>query len=311
MRALLHYTAGERLRGLLADLSGDGLELAWSPEGDGDALAAALPGTEAILHVLEPITADVIASAPDLRFIQKLGAGVNTIDLDAARARGVIVANLPGVNAPAVAEMAIALMLAVLRRVPAFDRETRDGAGWPLDPSVPERLGEVGGKTVGLVGHGSIALRVGAIAEAMSATVVHHARTPGEQGWMPLDDLLATADIVSLHLPLTDDTELLLDARRLGLMKPAAVLVNTSRGGVVDQAALTAALAEGRLAGAGLDVFAAEPIDPADPLLRLPNVVVSPHVAWLTADTLERCIRLGVANCRRLQRGDEVEHRVV
>lgn len=311
MRALLHYTAGDRLRGLLADLSGDGLELAWSPEGDDAALAAALPGTDAILHVLEPITAKVIADAPDLRFIQKLGAGVNTIDLDAARARGVIVANLPGVNAPAVAEMAIALMLAVLRRVPAFDRETREGAGWPLDPSVPERLGEVGGKTVGLVGHGSIARRVGAIAEAMGASVVHHTRTPGEPGWMPLDELLAAADIVSLHLPLTDETKLLLDERRLGLMKPAAVLVNTSRGGVVDQAALTSALAAGRLAGAGLDVFADEPVDPADPLLRLPNVVVSPHVAWLTADTLERCIRLGVENCRRLQRGEDVENRVV
>jgi phosphoglycerate dehydrogenase-like enzyme len=311
MRAVLHYTAGPRLRALLAELSHDGVEVSWSPEGDDDALAAALPDAEAILHVLEPITAGVIAAAPRLRFIQKLGAGVNTIDLDAARARGVIVANLPGANAPAVAEMAVALMLAVLRRLPSFDRETRAGSGWPLDPSVPERLGEVGGKVVGLVGYGSIARRVGAMVEAMGATVVHHRRHGAASGCLRLDELLATSDIVSVHVPLTDDTSLLLDARRLGLMKPTAVLVNTSRGGVVDQPALTEALAAGRLAGAGLDVFSVEPIDPADPLLRLGNVVVSPHVAWLTADTLERCVRLGVENCRRLQRGEAVEHRVV
>ena len=310
MRALLHYTAGPRLRDLLGELSGDGLELGWSPEGDRAALFEALATTEAVLHVLEPITAEVMDAAPRLRFIQKLGVGVNTIDLDAARARRVMVANMPGANAAAVAEMTIALLLAVLRRVPSFDRETRDGRGWPLDPAVPEGLGEVGGRTVGLVGYGDIARRVAAIVTAMGATVVHHQRTRSAAGWLPLDDLLATADVVSLHVPLTDETRLLLDARRIGLLKPTAVLVNTSRGGVVDQPALTAALREGRLAGAGLDVFAVEPVDPSDPLLVLPNVVVTPHVAWLTGDTLERCVRLAAENCRRLLRGDEPLHRV-
>ena len=310
MRALLHYTAGPRLRGLLGELSGDGLELAWSPEGDRAALFEALATTEAVLHVLEPITAEVMDAAPQLRFIQKLGVGVNTIDLDAARARRVMVANMPGANAAAVAEMTVGLLLAVLRRVPSFDRETRDGRGWPLGPEVSESLGEVGGKIVGLVGYGDIARRVAAVLAAMGATVVHHQRATSAPGWLPLDELLSVADVVSLHVPLTDETRLLLDARRLGLLKPTAVLVNTSRGGVVDQPALTAALRDGRLAGAGLDVFAVEPVDPSDPLLVLPNVVVTPHVAWLTGDTLERSVRLAAENCRRLLRGDEPMNRV-
>jgi phosphoglycerate dehydrogenase-like enzyme len=221
-----------------------------------------------------------------------------------------MVANMPGVNSAAVAEMTVALLLAVLRRVPAFDRETREGTGWPLDPAVPDGLGEVGGRTVGLVGYGDIARRVAAIVGAMGATVVHHQRTRSAPGWLPLDALLEVADVVSLHLPLTDETRLLLDARRIGLLKPTAVLVNTSRGGVLDQAALTDALTQGRLAGAGLDVFAVEPVDATDPLLALPNVVVSPHVAWLTSDTLARCVRLAVENCRRLMQGDEPLQRV-
>ena len=144
----------------------------------------------------------------------------------------------------------------------------------------------------------------------MGATVVHHQRTRSAAGWLPLDDLLATADVVSLHVPLTDETRLLLDARRIGLLKPTAVLVNTSRGGLVDQPALTAALREGRLAGAGLDVFAAEPVDPSDPLLVLPNVVVTPHVAWLTGTRWSAACASPAENCRRLLRGDEPLHRV-
>ncbi len=194
-------------------MGGDGLELAWSPEGDRAALFEALATTEALLHVLEPITAEVMDAAPRLRFIQKLGVGVNTIDLDAARVRGVMVANMPGANAAAVAEMTVGLLLAVLRRVPAVrSRDPRRVGAGRWIPAVPDGLGEVGGRTVGLVGYGDIARRVAAIVTAMGATVVHHQRTTSAPGWLPLDELLGTADVVSLHVPLTDETRLLLDA---------------------------------------------------------------------------------------------------
>jgi phosphoglycerate dehydrogenase-like enzyme len=176
---------------------------------------------------------------------------------------------------------------------------------------VPERLGEVGGRTVGLIGYGDIARRFGSMVEAMGARVLHYRRDAGAPGWRPLDDLLVTADVVSVHLPLTAETTGLLDAGRVARMKPGAILLNTGRGGIVDEAALADALAAGRLAGAGLDVFATEPVDVASPLLGLDNVVVTPHVAWLTGDTLARAVRLGADNCRRLLRGEPVANRVV
>jgi phosphoglycerate dehydrogenase-like enzyme len=309
VKVLLHYHAGPRLQAELAALSTDGIDVSWTPEGDDAALLAALPDTEALLHVLEPVTAERMDRAPKLALIQKLGVGVNTIDVDAARERGIAVANLPGVNATAVAEMALGLLLAVLRRIPTLDRTTRTGTGWS-DPPDPEQLGEVAGKTVGLIGYGDIARRFGAIVEAMGANVIHHRRVPDGVS-LPLDDLLATSDIVSIHLPLTGETRGLLDGERLALMKRGAVLLNTGRGGIVDEVALAELLQSGHLAGAGLDVFGSEPVDPASRLLTLDNVVVTPHVAWLTADTLIKCVRLGVDNCRRVAAGQPVDNRVV
>lgn len=311
MNVLLHYNAGPRLQEVLAAESVDGARLTWTPEGDDQAWFRAMATTETLLHVLEPVTAAAMDAAPNLQLIQKLGVGVNTIDLDAARARGIAVANLPGSNAIAVAEHTLGLLLAVLRRVPAFDREVRAGAGWPLAPEVPDRLGEVAGRVVGLVGFGAIAQRFGSYVAAMGATVVHHRRTDAPDS-VPLDELLGVADVVSVHLPLTDETRNLLDARRLGLMRPGAILLNTGRGGVVDETALAELLRSGHLAGAGIDVFEQEPVDVAtSPLVGLGNVVLSPHVAWLTADTLVRSIRLGVANARLVARGQEPDHRIV
>lgn len=311
VKVLLHYNAGPQLDAVLAAETRDGLRATWTPEGDDAAWFAALAETDVLLHVLEPVTAAAMDAAPRLRLIQKLGVGVNTIDLDAARERGVAVANLPGANAVAVAEHTLALLLAVLRRIPAFDREVRAARGWPLDADIPEGLGEVAGKTVGLIGYGAIAQRFGHYVEAMGATVVHHRRS-GEAPSMPLDDLLTASDIVSIHVPLTDETRNLLDTDRLGSMKRGAVLLNTGRGGVVDEEALAALLASGHLRGAGIDVFAAEPLETeTSPLVGLSNVVLTPHVAWLTMDTVVRCVRLGIANARRLAAGEAIEHRVV
>ncbi|HET8996593.1 MAG TPA: 2-hydroxyacid dehydrogenase [Acetobacteraceae bacterium] len=262
-------------------------------------------------HVLKPCTAAMIEAAPRLRLIQKIGVGVNTIDQEAARARGIPVCNLPGTNARAVAELTLALMLATLRRLPRFDASLRQGT-WS-DPLLQDGLGELGGRTVGLVGYGAIPRLLAPVLVALDCRVIYTARTPHEDAvgtWRPLDALLAEADVVSLHLPLTPQTTGLIDAAALARMKPGAILVNTARGGLIAQAALVNALRDGRLAGAGLDVFAQEPPDAADPLFGLPNVVLAPHIGWLTTGTFDRSFSLAAENCRRLQSGEALLHRV-
>jgi phosphoglycerate dehydrogenase-like enzyme len=254
----------------------------------------------------------MIAAAPRLRLVQKIGVGVNTIDLDAAAARGIPVCNLPGTNARAVAELTLALMLATIRRVPRFDTTLRGGV-W-LDPALQDGIGELGGRTVGLVGYGAIPRLLAPVLAALGCRVIYTARreaTDAVGSWRPLDALLAEADVISLHLPLTEETANLIDAAAIARMKPRAILVNTARGGLVDPMALAAALSDGRLAGAGLDVFTQEPVDSADPLLRLPNVVLTPHVAWLTTGTFDRSFSLAAENCRRLDAGAPLLHRVI
>ena len=312
MKVVFHYAAGPELASRLAAL--EGLEVAVCPEVDDARFAALMAEAEVLWHVLKPVTAEVIAAAPRLRLIQKIGVGVNTIDLDAARARGIAVCNLPGTNAPAVAEMTLLLMLGALRQVARLDAATRAGRGWALDPALQDRLGELGGRTVGLVGYGAVPRALAPALQALGCRLLYATRAPKPDAlgeWRPLDALLAEADVVSLHLPLTRETERLIDTAALARMKPGAVLVNTARGGLVDQAALVEALRSGRLAAAGLDVFAVEPMDPADPLLALPNVVLTPHLGWLTTGTFGRSFPLAVENCRRLAGGAPLLHRVV
>jgi phosphoglycerate dehydrogenase-like enzyme len=159
------------------------------------------------------------------------------------------------------------------------------------------------------VGYGSIAKHVAGIVAAMGATVLHTStRDDGLPGWRPLQELLAASDIVSLHLPLTDTTRGLVDRDALAHMKPGAVLINTSRGAIVSESALIDALRDGRLGGAGLDVFDVEPVPPDNPLLGLDNVVLTPHVTWYTVDTMRRYLVEAVANCRRLHDGEQLAH---
>jgi phosphoglycerate dehydrogenase-like enzyme len=262
-----------------------------------------------IWHVLRPLSGADLLQATRLRLIHKFGAGVNTIDVDTATKRGIAVANMPGANAPSVAEGAVLLMLATLRRLPALDRATREGRGWPSDPQLGETVRDIGACTVGLVGYGNIAKHVAGIVATMGATVLHTStRNDGLPGWRPLPELLAGSDIVSLHLPLTDDTRGLLGRDALAGMKPGAVLINTSRGPIVDEGALVDALRGGWLAAAGLDVFDVEPVPPDNPLLRLDNVVLTPHVTWYTVDTMRRYLVEAVANCRRLRDGKQLAH---
>jgi phosphoglycerate dehydrogenase-like enzyme len=311
MKVLFRYDCGPKLAARLAGF--EGLEIAACSEADDAGYARHMEEAEALWHVLKPVTAAHIAAAPRLRLIQKIGVGVNTIDLAAATARGIAVCNMPGTNSRAVAEMTLLLMLAALRRLSALDAATRNGKGWEAGPRLQEQYGELGGRTVGLVGYGAIPALLAPALEALGARVLYAARgpKPGARGeYRALPDLLAESDIVSLHVPLTAETANLIDAKSFARMKPGAILVNTARGGLVDEDDLIEALIHGRIAAAGLDVFVREPVAPDNALLTMDNVVVAPHVAWLTPETLERSLGVAAENCRRLARGDALLHRV-
>jgi phosphoglycerate dehydrogenase-like enzyme len=306
VRVLAHFTPGERVHQFL-DPHADWLDVRYCAEDDADTFHRELPHADVIWHVLRPLSADDLELATRCRLVHKLGAGVNTIDVQAATRLGIGVANMPGANAPSVAEGAVLLMLAALRRLPTLDLATRQGRGWPSDPTLGETVRDIGSCTVGLVGYGNVAKRVETIVSAMGADVLHTStRDDGTPGWRSLPDLLATSDVVSLHLPLTEQTSAMINADNLTLMRRDAVLVNTSRGPIVDEPALVAALREGRLAAAGLDVFAVEPVPADNALLALDNVVLTPHVTWYTVDTMRRYLAEAVDNCARLRDGRDL-----
>ncbi len=308
VRVLAHFTPGDKVLDFVAP-EADWLDIHYCAEDDDDTFYRELPQAEVIWHVLRPVSATDLERAARCRLVHKLGAGVNTIDVDAASRLGIAVANMPGANAASVAEGAVLMMLAALRRLPELDRATRAGTGWPSDPSLGETVRDIGGCTVGLIGYGNIAKRVETIVTAMGADVLHTSTgDDGHPGWRTLPDLLAASDIVSLHLPLTAQTSNLLDAAALALMRPSAVVVNTSRGPIIDEDALVDALSGGRLAAAGLDVFAVEPVPADNPLLSLDNVVLTPHVTWYTADTMRRYLAEAVDNCRRIRDGRDLRN---
>jgi phosphoglycerate dehydrogenase-like enzyme len=303
LRVLAHFVPGRRVTEFLAP-EADWLDIRYCAEDDDETFYRELPEAQVIWHVLRPISGEDLEKAQRCRLVHKMGAGVNTIDVGTATRLGIAVANMPGANAPSVAEGTVLLMLAALRRLPALDLLTREGRGWPSDPSLGETVRDIGGCTVGLVGYGNIANSVETMVTAMGARVLHTStRDDGHPGWRSLPELLAASDILSLHLPLTEKTAGMIDRAALARMKPDAVLVNTSRGGVVDEGALVDALSSGALAAAGLDVFAVEPIPAGNPLLGLDNVVLTPHVTWYTADTMRRYLEHAVDNCRRLTEG--------
>lgn len=314
MKAVLQYRASPGFRRQIDALLPDWLQIDVINEADKEAFATAMRDAAILLHVLEPVTAGVIENAPDLRLIQKIGVGVNTIDLEAAKRHDVAVFNMPGTNARAVAEMTLALMLSALRRVPYYDARMRAGDGWSADPDSFDGIGEIAGRTVGLVGYGDVARILAPILTAMGARVLYTATNPKQDAdpeWRDLPALLRDADIVSLHVPLTPETEGMIDAAALASMKQGAVLINTARGGLVDEPALVEALASGRLRAAGLDVVCVEPAPAGNPLFALDNVVVMPHIAWITPETLERSLGIAFENCRRVRDGQDLLHRVV
>jgi phosphoglycerate dehydrogenase-like enzyme len=316
MKVVCGYDPGEPYRPWFGGWADEGALVVVSPEEDVAKFASDLRDAEVLLHILRPVTEEVLRGAPRLRLVQKIGVGVDTINLEAAQRRGVAVANMPGTNTQAVAEAALMLMLAALRNLPGLDRECRVGNGWTPEQEAQERrntLGELCGRTVGLVGAGAVASRLVGPLEGLGARVIYTDRRERPNLGIErhdLDYLLEASDVVSLHLPLTPETEGLIDQRALARMKPAAVLINTARGGLVEETSLVEALTSGRLLAAGLDVLAEEPPPPDHPLLSLDNVVLTPHVAWLTQETLSRSFDVALENIRRLRDGRDLLFRV-
>jgi D-3-phosphoglycerate dehydrogenase len=240
-------------------------------------------------------TESVFERCRTLRMVSIWGTGTDNVDLDAAGRHGVTVTNTPGVNADAVAEHTLALMLAVARRIPQIDRQMRDG-GWPR-----ELLTQLRGKVLGVFGRGRIGTRVAELGAAVGMTVLPWSTRTGDAA--AKGRVLAASDVVSLHLRLTPDTRGFLGARELAAMKPSAILVNTARGPLVERDALLDALRSRRIAGAGLDVFHDEPLKPGDPILDLPNVVLSPHNAGQTPEVIRDGLLRAVDNVANYLKG--------
>ncbi|MBN1612814.1 MAG: D-2-hydroxyacid dehydrogenase [Polyangiaceae bacterium] len=251
-----------------------------------------------------------------LRYVGVLATGTNVVDLEVARSAGVVVSNVPGYASESVVEHVFGLILELSLRIAEHARAVREG-GWARAPDFCFRVGttrELCGQSLGIVGMGAIGSRVAAVGHALGMLVLaaeqasmhesKHRRLPVR--WLPLDELFARADILSLHCPLRPETERLVDARRLRLMKPSALLINTGRGGLVDEAALSEALRARRLAGAGLDVLSAEPPSSDHPLVGAPNCLVTPHIAWATTAARTRLMAAVVQNVRAFLEGRPV-----
>jgi glyoxylate reductase len=265
-----------------------------------DALDAPRPDVEGLVVANEAVPLDLL---PSLRIVTNFGVGYDRIGLEACLARGVVVTNTPGVLDAATADLAFALVLAVRRQVVEGDRFVRSGR-WTGSWSEGQLAEELTGSTLGIVGLGRIGSAVARRAKGFELRVFYAQRTRIETPlaeYRELDALLAESDVVTLHTPLTPETEGLLDARRLALLRDGACLVNTARGEIVDERALVAELVSGRIR-AGLDVFADEPHVPQE-LLRLPNVVLTPHLGSATRQAREAMTRLVVDNLLAVERG--------
>jgi glyoxylate reductase len=263
-----------------------------------------LPAVDVLLQAAVQVGGEELDLLPDLRLVGNYGVGYDNVDVAACRERGVAVTNTPGVLDAAVAELTLALILACRRHLVVSDRFVRDGR-WQRSWAEPELLGnDLAGSTLGLVGFGRIGQEVAKRAEAFGMRVVFHRRSGG----IPLDELLRTADVVSLHVPLTPETHGLMSRERLALLRDCAALINTARGAIVDEDALVEELAAGRIS-AGLDVFADEPRVP-ERLLDLPNVVLTPHYASATEETRAAMTRVLVDNVLAFLGGKRLPNQV-
>lgn len=264
-----------------------------------------------------PFSADTLRQLPRLRFICVLATGYNIIDTEAAARQGVVVANIPAYSTMSVAQMAFAHILNITNHVASYAREVADGK-WTNCPDFcfwDSALTELAGKTMGIVGLGNTGMATARIAVAMGMKVV--AMTSKSAGTLPegitpapLDDVLASADVVSLHCPLTPSTRHLINAASIAKMKPSAILINTGRGPLVDEQAVADALNGGRLAAFGADVLSQEPPRGDNPLLSARNCFLTPHIAWATLEARTRLMSTATENVRQFIAGEPVANRV-
>jgi D-3-phosphoglycerate dehydrogenase len=289
----------------LAEISSLG-GYAWAEAKNPLDLAAKLNGSPSVRIIVSeyiPINAAVLERAPALKGVIAYGAGYDHVDVDYLSKRGVQVCNCRGENAQAVAELTFGLLLSLLRRIHRSHRWVREGE-WPMaGRALPEWITgqELWGKTLGIIGLGQIGSRVAKIANGFEMKILAYdpfIQPQLKAHFSPLEEVLSRADILTLHIPLTPKTEKMIDARALAAMKPKVILVNTSRGRVIDEQALTEALKDGRIQGAALDVFSSEPISGEHPLARMENVVLSPHMGAMTQ---EARVRLSDAVARQVR----------
>ncbi len=260
-----------------------------------DRLIERIAGAEIVISIRSStrFTENVFSHCPGLRLLSLWGTGTDNVDLPSAARHGVTVTNTPGVSAFSIAEHALALMLAVARRIPRVDAGVRQGL-WPRG-----RATQLHGKTLGIVGLGAVGRQFARLGAGIGMRVISWTMHPDPAlGFelVPLDELLRAGDVVSLHLRLSAETRGFLGKARIDKMKPSAILINTARGPIVDEPALVEALASGRIAGAGLDVFDIEPLPPGHPLTQFENVVLTPHCAGITPEALEAGLELSIAN---------------
>lgn len=279
-------------------------------------LLAAAQGHAGLLCLLtDRINGDFIRACPELRVISSLSVGVDHIDVESARRQGILVGHTPGVLAETTADLSFALMLAAARRIPEADRFVREGSWTPERQWEPDLLlgRDVHGAVLGVVGLGAIGRAVAARAQGFGMQVLGWTRSgrgAPEVESVALDDLLGRADFVSVHLALTPETRGLLGAEAIAACKPGAVLVNTARGGIVDEAALADALHSGHLFAAALDVFEREPLEAKSPLRDAPNLVLAPHIGSASVLTRRRMASLAVENLLAGLAGEPMPHRV-
>ena len=310
------------MHGVLLDLDtlGDDLDLGkleasldqWQlhPVTSPGQVAERIAGAEVVVSNKVHLDAETIAASPELRFIAVAATGTNNVDLDAARAAGIVVSNVTAYGTPSVAQHVFSMLLALTTRLSDYRAAVADGR-WASSPHfclLDYPIRELTGKVLGLVGHGELGRGVARLAEAfgMEVRIAQRPGGPAQAGRVPLAELLPEVDVLTLHCPLTEATRNLIGASELAAMRDDAVLINTARGGIVDEEALVAALWAGTLGGAGFDVLTVEPPRDGNPLLDpdIPNLIVTPHIAWAARESRQRLIDQVAENIERFRAGD-------
>ncbi len=276
-----------------------------------DCLVERLQGADAVICNKTRITAAVMEACPNLKYVGLFATGYNNIDVDYAAAHGVTVCNVPGYSTEAVAQHTFALLLGITNRVHEYNRTVAQG-DWIRSSTFsyfPMPLMELSGKTIGIVGYGAIGRRVGDMARAFGMQVLVCGRRPipdTDVQQVSFETLLEQADVVSMHCPPNADSEGMMNAAAFAKMKPGAIFINTSRGGLVEEQALRDALDSGHLMGAGVDVLQVEPMTPDCPLYGAKNLLITPHIAWAGLETRHRLMGVVAENIRRFLAGDPI-----